>query len=58
LINIDRWYHLIGFALFGIGIYFFVLYLMREFKKDDFDLFMEVLNIKKMVRYIKDEIKK
>jgi hypothetical protein len=54
---IARWYHLLGFALFGLGIYIGVLYLLREFTKEDLHFFLDVLNIKKMFRYIKEEMK-
>jgi O-antigen/teichoic acid export membrane protein len=54
---IARWYHLLGFAFLGLGIYLGVLYLLKEFTKEDFDLFMDTLNIKKMFRYIKEEIR-
>lgn len=57
LFFIARWYHLIGFALLGFGIYLGILYLLREFKKDDFYFFFETLHIKKMFVYIKDELR-
>ncbi len=55
--SIARWYHLIAFVLLGFGIYFGVLYLLREFTKEDFHFFIDTLNIKKMFVYIKDEIR-
>lgn len=54
---ITRWYHLVVFSFLGLGIYLGVLLLLREFTKKDFDFFIEVLNIKKMIQYIKDEIR-
>ncbi|MCK5111907.1 MAG: flippase [Thermoplasmatales archaeon] len=57
IVFIARWYHLLGFALFGLGIYIGVLYLLREFTKEDLHFFLDVLNIKKMFRYIKEEIR-
>ena len=57
-IHIARWYELLGIALFGLSIYFAILFLMREFKKDDFEFFMDTLNIKMMIGYIKEEIRK
>jgi O-antigen/teichoic acid export membrane protein len=55
---IGRWYQLLGISLLGLCIYFGILYLVKEFKKEDFDLFIDTLNIKKMFSYIKSEIKK
>jgi len=57
-IKITRWYHLVIISLFGLAIYYGILYLLREFKKEDFGLFVDTLNIKKMYSYIKEEIKK
>jgi O-antigen/teichoic acid export membrane protein len=58
LIPITRWYHLLTFAFIGLGIYLFILYLMREFDRQDLEFFLDTLNIKKMYRYIKEEIRK
>ena len=55
---IDRWYNLLIFAIIGIGIYLFLLFLLKEFKRDDILLISDTLNIKKMGEYIKGEIKK
>ena len=56
-ISISRWYILLGIALFGLALYFGILYVIKEFKKEDIDLFRDVLHIKKMIDYIKGEIK-
>lgn len=55
---ITRWYHLVMISLFGLSIYYGILYLLREFKKEDFNLFVDTLNLKEMYSYIKKEIKK
>ena len=57
IIKIRLWYHLIFAAFIGVMIYFAVLAMLREFKREDFDFFMDALNIKKMMKYIRDEIK-
>lgn len=54
---ITRWYHLLIFALFGLGIYLGILFVLSEFKKEDYNFFMDTLNIKKMFKYISDELK-
>ena len=54
---ITRWYYLLGFSLFGLFIYIVILSLMKEFTKQDFQFFMDTLNIKKMVGYIHKEIR-
>ncbi|MDH7507433.1 MAG: flippase [Candidatus Thermoplasmatota archaeon] len=55
-ITITRWYHLVAISLFGLAVYYGILYLLREFKKEDFDLFIDTLNIKKMFKYIQEEL--
>lgn len=55
-ISVYEWYWLFGLALIGIGIYFGLLYLMREFTKEDFNFFKRTLSPKKMVEYVSSEI--
>jgi len=54
---ITRWYNLLFFAAFGLGIYLGILALFKEFTKEDFFFYMETLNIKKMFKYISSEFK-
>lgn len=51
------WYHLILFFAFGIIIYFGILFLFKEFNKKDFDFFVDILNPKKMLKYVSSELK-
>jgi O-antigen/teichoic acid export membrane protein len=55
---ISRWYELVVISLFGLFVYFGVLFLLKEFKKKDLDLFLDTLNIKKMVSYVWSEVRK
>ncbi|MBC7081641.1 MAG: flippase [Thermoplasmatales archaeon] len=55
--TVARWYHLLAFSFLGFIIYFFVLFILREFKKEDFVFFADALNPMKMIGYVKDEIK-
>lgn len=57
IILITRWYHLLLFAGIGLGIYLIFLSIFREFSKDDFHFYLDTLNLKKMIEYIKDELK-
>jgi hypothetical protein len=50
------WYHLIIFSGVGIVLYFGILFLLKEFKKQDFDFFCNMIHPKKMAVYIKSEI--
>ena len=54
---VERWYHLIGFAFIGLGIYFGILFILKEFKKEDLTFLIDVVHPRKMLDYIKSEIK-
>jgi hypothetical protein len=54
---IDRWYHLLLISFLGLGIYLLILALFREFTKKELDFLLDTLNIKKMLSYIKEELK-
>jgi len=51
------WYHLILFAVVGLLLYVFVLYVFKEFKKEDWFFFKDLVNPKKTLLYMKDELK-
>lgn len=50
------WYHLIGFAISGIILYFAFLWILREFTKQDFHFFWNMIHPIKMIKYIKSEM--
>jgi O-antigen/teichoic acid export membrane protein len=52
-----HWYTIFFFALLGLGIYLLVLYLLREFKKEDMKFFLDIIHPKKMFGYVKSELK-
>lgn len=52
-----HWYHLIFFALLGLGIYLGILYLFKEFSKKDLNFFLDILRPKEMIQYISTELK-
>ena len=45
------------FAAIGLAIYLGVLYLLREFNKEDFHFFLDIIHPKKMMKYISSELK-
>jgi O-antigen/teichoic acid export membrane protein len=55
---IQRWYVLLGYSVLGLGIYLFILFLLKEFTRKDLDFVLDLLNVKKMWKYMKEEIKK
>lgn len=57
LIALTRWYHLIIFSGGGLLVYLGVLYLLREFKKEDLNFFLSLFHIGDMISYIKSELK-
>jgi len=51
------WYHLLIFAGLGLAIYLSVLFLLKEFKKQDLHFFVDILHPKEMFKYISSELK-
>jgi len=58
ILSVIRWYHLAVFSIIGLSIYIGLLAIMKEFRKNDLQFFLEILNPKGMFRYAKDEIRK
>jgi len=58
IVNIGRWYELMGICLLGLLFYFGILFLLKEINKKDLNLFLDTINIKKMVSYIWSEVRK
>ena len=57
ILYVKRWYYLAAICLLAYCLYILILVILKEYTKKDFDLFMDTLNIKKMLKYIKDEIR-
>jgi len=57
LIPLVRWYHLLVFAGIGLAIYLAVLFVLKEFKKQDLLFFLDMLHPKEMLNYVKSELK-
>jgi O-antigen/teichoic acid export membrane protein len=55
---IQRWYVLLGYSVLGLGIYLFILFLLKEFTRKDLDFVLDLLNIKKMISYVWSEVRK
>ncbi len=55
-ITIDRFYTLIVFGLVSFAAFLAVLAAIREFTRRDLDFFLELLNVRKMAIYIRDEL--
>lgn len=56
--EIARWYDLLLVSGVALGIYLALLSLMNEFRKKEFDYFLDLLNLKKMTSYVGGELKK
>ncbi len=56
--HLVRWYHLIFFGIIGLGVYLGILYLFKEFTKDDLNFFFDTVNPKEMAGYVKSELKR
>lgn len=57
LFPVIRWYILLFFAVIGLIIYLGVLYILKEFKKQDFNFFLGIIHPKGMLKYVKSELK-
>jgi O-antigen/teichoic acid export membrane protein len=57
LVPIVRWWEVGLAGLLGMGIYIAILVALREFKKDDFKLFLEMINPKHMGQYVISELR-
>ncbi|MEM0467008.1 MAG: flippase [Candidatus Thermoplasmatota archaeon] len=58
VIIIDKWYELLAVGLLGSGVYLGILAILKEFTKKDLIFILDTLNIKKMLSYIKKEIRR
>jgi O-antigen/teichoic acid export membrane protein len=56
-ISIDRWYALVLFGLVAYGGFLGVLAILKEFTRADLDYFLELVNVKKMLLYIREELR-
>jgi len=54
---VSRWYHLMVFAGACLLIYLGILYILKEFNKRDLKFFLDILQPKKMLKYISSELK-
>jgi len=52
----NRWFHVIGFAFLTLGMYLGFLFLLGEFKKEDFNFFKESLHPARLMGYVSGEV--
>jgi O-antigen/teichoic acid export membrane protein len=57
VVTIESVFIVAGACLLGIGIYLGILYLIKEFKKEDFKLILDIINPKEMKNYVLTELK-
>ena len=57
VVFIQRWYHLVAISLVSLFIYVGILFIIKEFTKEDFHLFIDTLNPMKMMKYIITEVR-
>ena len=55
---VDRFYEILFVFALGLVIYALILYLMGELKRKDVEFFMDTLNLKKGLGYLKDETRR
>jgi len=54
---IMSWYGLFLFSFFGLIIYLSILFIIKEFRKEDFNFFLDLFHPKEMIKYVSGEIK-
>ncbi|EMR74124.1 membrane protein involved in the export of O-antigen and teichoic acid [Thermoplasmatales archaeon SCGC AB-539-N05] len=52
-----HWYDLLMFAGMGLAVYLGILFVLKEFNKQDLDFFLDMIHPKEMIGYIKSELK-
>jgi len=57
LIPSVHWYHLIILSMIGMALYFGIMTILREFTRQDFDFFWNMIHPKEMMKYIQSEMK-
>lgn len=57
LVEIQRWWDLTLYIMIAYGCFIGVLYLFKEFTKGDLDFIIDLMDIKKMMKYIKNELR-
>jgi O-antigen/teichoic acid export membrane protein len=57
-LSIVNWYSLVAITLLYFAGYIGLLTLLKEFTKKDITLILQMLNVRQLFRYVKDEIKK
>lgn len=57
VIAITRWYDLVFYGLVSLGVFVAVLYALKEFTRKDLDYFLDLMDIRAMASYIRDELK-
>lgn len=57
VVSFNRWFSLGCAGLVCIGIYIGILYCVGEFTKTDFHFFIDWINPRKMLRYMREELK-
>ncbi|MCK5024256.1 MAG: polysaccharide biosynthesis C-terminal domain-containing protein [Thermoplasmata archaeon] len=58
LFDSPRWYHLVIFGFISILLYVSILWAIKEFKKKDFDFFMDTINPLEIFNYVRSEMKR
>ncbi len=56
VMELTRWFHVIGAIIVGGIIYMVILHLVGEFSKKEWNMLMEVIDVRKMIDYIKEEL--
>jgi hypothetical protein len=56
--KMTRFYDLVGYGAISVAVFIFVLYILREFNKNDVRFFLSVINPGEMRDYLSSEFRK
>ena len=57
LFPVTSWFESLRYAVFGLIIYLGILFVFKEFDKQDFYFFLDIIHPKKLFSYMKSELK-
>jgi O-antigen/teichoic acid export membrane protein len=52
-----RWFHLLGYSMAGLGVYFGILVAAKEYGRRDVRFALDLLNARKMLSYVSSELR-
>lgn len=58
VVGLERWYHLLFFGMIGGAVYLALLWVLKEFRDEEFRFFLNLAHPGQMLRYVRGELKR